>query len=54
MRSYLAGLFGALIAGALSLQFGTGSPFKLVYILGIMGSALACYELAERFNKDKN
>ena len=53
MRSYLAGLFGALIASALSVRFGTGSPFKLVYILGIMGSALTCYEFAERFNKNK-
>jgi uncharacterized membrane protein YeaQ/YmgE (transglycosylase-associated protein family) len=51
MRSYLAGLFGALIAGAIFTQFGSGSSFKLVYILGVMGSSVACYEFAERLKK---
>lgn len=54
MRSYLAGVFGALIAGGLTRYFGTGSPFKLVYVLAIIGSSVICYEIAERFNKDKN
>jgi uncharacterized membrane protein YeaQ/YmgE (transglycosylase-associated protein family) len=54
MSRYLAGVFGALVAGGLIRYFGTGSPFKLVYIFGIIGSSVICYELVDRFKKDKN